>query len=104
MKHKYEDLSDEARELVLHGDNSEHLYRTSHEPIAKNLAKKMAKGTYDEDKARKLWGYHADRAAQSYHKEYGSNSQPWHKMFPTEDRKQAAGHWEESNRGTMEED
>jgi len=69
MKHKYEDLSDEARELVLHGDNSEHLYRTSHEPIAKNLAKKMAKGTYDEDKARKLWGYHAERAAQSYQKE-----------------------------------
>ena len=54
MKHKYEDLSDEARELVLHGDNSEHLYRTSHEPIAKNLAKKMAKGTFEqhEDKRK----------------------------------------------------
>jgi len=95
---KYEDLSDEARELVLHGDNSEHMYRSSHEPIMKNLSKKMAKGKYDEGKARKLWGYHADRAAQSYHKEFGEASHPWHKMFPTEHRKQAASHWEAKNR------
>ena len=95
---KYEDLSDEARELVLHGDNTEHLYRSSHEPIIKNLSKKIAKGKYDEEKARKLWGYHADRAAQSYHKEYGTSSHPWHKMFPKEHRGQAASHWEAKHR------
>jgi nuclear transport factor 2 (NTF2) superfamily protein len=95
---KYEDLSDEARELVLHGQNDEHLVRSSHEPIMKNLAKKMAKNKYDEEKARKLWGYHADRSAQSYHKQFGDSSQPWHKMFPTEHRKQAASHFEMANR------
>ena len=98
---KYEDLSDEARELVLHGQNDEHLVRSSHEPIMKNLAKKMAKNKYDEEKARKLWGYHADRSAQSYHKEHGTPNHPWHKMFPTEHRKQAASHWEMSNRGDL---
>ena len=100
---KYEDLSDEARELVLHGDNTEHLYKTSHQPIIKNLAKKKAKGNYDEAKARKLWNYHADRAAQSYHKEYGSPHHPWHKMFEPSHRKEAASHWEAKHREELEE-
>lgn len=90
---KESNMSDESTELYLHGDNTEHLYRNSKVPVMKNLEKKFKKGTYDHEKAKKLWGYHADRVAQSYHKEYGSKDQPWHKMFSTAHRKEAASHW-----------
>jgi hypothetical protein len=96
-----QELSHAARELVLHGDNTEHLHRSSYVPIVANLRKRVKKGQYDEEKARKLWGYHADRAAHSYHKEFGDATQPWHKMFPTEDRRQAAHHWESINRDSL---
>jgi nuclear transport factor 2 (NTF2) superfamily protein len=86
-------LSHEANELVLYGDNTHHLYTSSHMPIVKNLAKKIKKGTYDHEKAKQLWGYHADRAAKSYHKEFGSPGQKWHQMFTPEHRKEAAAHW-----------
>jgi len=106
-KHIYEEyhkLSDTAKELVLHADNDSHLYRSSHEPIMKNLAKKHAKGVYDSEKAKKLWGYHADRAAQSYAKEHGDKHTPWHKMFTPEHRKEAAAHWEEHHREDLHEE
>ena len=69
----------------------------------KNLAKKHAKGVYDSEKAKKLWGYHADRAAQSYAKEHGDKHTPWHKMFTPEHRKEAAAHWEEHHREDLHE-
>jgi len=97
-------MSDAAHELVLHADNDSHLYHSSHLPIVKNLHKKMKKGIYNPEKAKKLWGYHADRAAQNYHKHYGDKSQPWHKMFTTADRKQAAAHWEHHHRDGLNED
>jgi len=100
----YDKMSPEAKELALHADNTEHLYKSSHIPIVKNLQKKMKKGQYEQDKARKLWGYHADRAAQSYAKEHGSTNQPWHKMFTTEHRKEAAHHFESAHRGLVEDD
>lgn len=96
-------MSHEAHELVLHGDNTEHLYRQSHQPIMDNLRKKMKKGTYDPHKAKKLWGYHADRAAQDYHREHGSKDTPWHKMFTPKHRQEAAAHWEAANRGDLKE-
>lgn len=95
------EMSDAAHELVLHADNDSHLHHGSHMPIIHNLKKKMKKGNYDPEKAKKLWGYHADRAAQSYHKQYGDKSQPWHKMFTTHDRKQAASHWEAHHRDEL---
>ena len=98
----YDKMSADAKELALHADNDPHLYRSSHIPIVKNLQKKMAKGEYEQEKARKLWGYHADRAAQSYHKEYGTPSHPWHKMFPTETRREAAHHFESVHREQVE--
>lgn len=101
-EHDYESMSDEAKELSLHADNNEHLHRSSHIPIVKNLQKKHAKGEYNQEKARKLWGYHADRAAQSYHKEHGTPNHPWHKMFSKEHRKQAAHHFENHHRGEVE--
>jgi hypothetical protein len=61
----------------------------------KNLQRKVAKGNYDHEKAKKLWGYHADRAAQSYAKEHGDGT-PWHKMFSKADRKKAAEHFADS--------
>jgi hypothetical protein len=78
-----------AHELVMYADNDSHLYKTSHQPIIANLKKKVKKGVYDHEKATKLWGYHADRAAQKYAKEHGDGT-PWHKMFTPDDRKKAA--------------
>lgn len=93
----------QAHELRLHADNDSHLYHSSHQPIMANLAKKMKKGTYDSTKATKLWGYHADRAAQSYHKEHGSPGTKWHQMFPPSVRKLAAKSWEEHHRDELQE-
>jgi hypothetical protein len=100
--HDYDKMSHEAKELTLHADNDPHLYKSSHIPIVKNLQKKMSKGIYEQEAARKLWGYHADRAAHSYHKEYGSPNVPWHKMFPTETRREAAHHFESAHREQVE--
>jgi len=95
--------SEAARELVLHADNDEQLYRSSHQPIIKNLARKKAKGIYDHEKAIKLWGYHADRAAQSYHKAHGSANQKWHHMFSKADRMKAAKQFADQGRDELEE-
>lgn len=99
--HSDTELSDNARELVLHGDNTQHLYRTSHIPIVKNLEKKQKKGVYDHEKSKKLWKYHADRAAQSYAREHGHPGAKWHEMFSTKDRKDAASHWADSHHTEM---
>ena len=98
------EISDNAHELVLHADNDSHLHRSSHTPIMNNLKKKMKKGTYDSEKAKKLWGYHADRAAHSYHKEHGGGHGKWHEMFSKSDRKQAAAHWEAHHRDELKEE
>ena len=97
INENYADMSHAAKELVLHGDNNQHLYHSSHVLIMNNLSKKMKSGTYHPEKAKKLWAYHADRTAQSYAKEHGDGT-PWHKMFSTADRKSAASHWEDMHR------
>lgn len=86
-----EELSHGARELTLHADNDSQLHRSSHQPIVKNLQRKHAKGAYDHDKATKLWGYHANRAAKSYEKQHGGK-------FSVADRKAAASHFADSAR------
>lgn len=96
------DMSDAAHELALHAGNDHHLYRNSYVPVAKNLEKKFKKGTYNHDLAKKLWSYHADRAAQSYAKQHGDVKTPWHKMFTTADRKQAAAHMADNHKAEME--
>ncbi len=98
------DHNGHVSELVLYGDNDAQLHRSSKEPIMKNLTKKKVKGTYEHEKAKKLWGYHADRAAQSYHKEFGDKSTSWHHMFPPHVRKDAAKHWaDEFHKGNLDE-
>lgn len=96
-------MSDEAHELVLHADNNSHLHHSSKTPIINNLKKKMKKGVYDLEKAKKLWGYHADRAAHSYAKEHGHPGAKWHQMFSTTHRKEAAAHWEKAHRDELSE-
>ena len=88
-------MSDDAHELMIHGDNNSQLYKSSYVPVAKNLEKKWKKGTYDHEKAKKLWKYHADRASKSYQKEYGHSFSPEH-------RREAAGHWADHHRAEME--
>lgn len=96
------DLSDEARELTLHADNDHHLHMSSHEPIMTNLRKKVKAGKYDPALAKKLWRYHADRAAQDYAKKHGDGTH-WTKMFTPKHRDEAASHWEEMHRGELSE-
>jgi hypothetical protein len=91
-----------AHELVLHADNDSHLYHSSHVPVAKNLERKYKKGIYDSEKAKKLWKYHADRAAQSYHHEHGDPHSKWHHAFSPATRHEAAAHWEKHHRAEME--
>lgn len=91
MKKIDEEMSHDARELATYADNHAQLHRSSHQPIIKNLQRKHAKGSYDHGKAEKLWGYHAKRAADAYHKEHG------HK-FSVAHRKEAAKHMADSAR------
>ena len=85
-------LSDAAHELVLYSENDQDLYRQSEIPIINSLKRKVKSGKYDHEKAKKLWKYHADRAAQSYSKKCGDNT-PWHKLFSSSDRNQAASYF-----------
>jgi hypothetical protein len=83
-----------SRELRLFADNDRDLHRQSMQPIRDNLGRKIDKGTYDPEKAKTLWGYHADRAAQSYVKAHGAPGEKWHQMFSPATRREAAAHWE----------
>ena len=100
IKEDWDKMPHEAKELVLHGDNDSQLEYSSKQPIHRNLARKHKKGVYDHEKAKKLWSYHADRAAQSYAKQHGDGT-PWHKMFSTAHRKAAAAHWADMHHDNM---
>lgn len=84
----------ESRELALFIQSDGELYRRQTLPIIKNLQRKIAKGTYDKQKALILWKHLADSGAQRYAKESGGdwNAGPgaWHKMFSVADRKEVA--------------
>jgi len=97
-----EELSDNAYKLIIHADNDRDLYKSSHVPVAKNLEKKCKAGKYDHEKAKKLWKFHADRAADSYAKEYGKPGQKGHHIFSVADRKEAASHFADKHKGEME--
>ena len=93
--------SAESRELRLFADNDADLHRQSEQPILQNLGQKMDKGVYDPQKAATLWGYHADRAAQSYVKQFGGSTGAGTQTFSPAVRKEAAQHWEASNRDSI---
>lgn len=69
-----------ATELETYIVNDGTLYRQRVTPMITNLAKKMAKGTYNRTQAVKLWRYLADDGAKKYNKEFGLGSRgygPW---------------------------
>ena len=69
-----------ATELETYIVNDGTLYRQRVKPMITNLAKKMAKGTYNRTQAVKLWRYLADAGAKAYNKEFGMGSSgygPW---------------------------
>lgn len=75
-----------AREIELYADNDSQLYYQSRRPILQNLTKKYKKGTYDIDKAAKLWRYYIDAALKKYNKEFGSRGDNWFDLLDTHDR------------------
>ena len=77
--------SHETRELYLFAINDADLYRQQRESIEKNLQKRFDAGTYDRNKAVKLWTYFANNAAKKYHKDFCGNGK-WHQMFSVMDR------------------
>jgi hypothetical protein len=77
---------DAAREIELFADNDSQLYFQSRKPILANLARKYKKGTYDIDKAAKLWRYYVEAAMKKYNKEFGSRSDKWFDLLDTHDR------------------
>ncbi len=86
--------SEASSELRQFADNDSDLYRQSMQPIRDALGKKMDKGQYDPAKATKLYGYHADRAAKAYAKQFGTS-------FSPAVRREAAAHWEADERGDI---
>ena len=86
-----------ATELHLYATNDSHLHHHSALPIIDNLKRKVKKGTYDHEKATKLWRYHADRAADKYKKEFGTG----HFTPATRDMaaKEMRDHYDEHVRG-----
>lgn len=77
---------DAAREIELFADNDSQLYYQYRRPILINLSKKYKKGTFDVDKAAKLWRYFIDAALKKYNKEFGSRSDKWFELLDTHDR------------------
>jgi hypothetical protein len=84
----YDQLSTDARELVLYAENTEELYAQFLSIIA-NVKRKITKGTYNPDLAPKLWRYWVDEAAKRYKREFGSND--WN--FPVPVRNEAAAYF-----------
>ena len=77
---------DAAREIELYADNDSQLYYQSRKPILKNLASKYKKGTFDVEKAAKLWKYYIEAAMKKYHKEFGSRGDKWSDLLNVHDR------------------
>jgi len=94
-------MSDEAHELVLFGENDGDLYRQRTTPIVKNLARKMAKGVYDSELAKKLWMYWATDAAKRYAQQHSVGTD-WNRIFNTSVRREVAAYMEDYWKGELE--
>jgi len=75
-----------AREIELYADSDSMLYFQRRKPILINLSKKYKKGTYDIQKAAKLWRYYIDAALEKYNKEFGSRGDKWYELMSVADR------------------
>lgn len=65
-----------ARELQLYIDNDSQLYHSQFIPIVRNLMKRRASGTYNSEKAAKLFLYLVDSGARKYRAEFGTPGAP----------------------------
>ena len=74
--------SDAMNELKLFINNDEDLYRRQFMPIIQNIKRRITNGTYDHEKAPRLWLYLVDAAARKYVNEFGSPDQDVKDMFP----------------------
>ena len=74
--------SNATNELDLYIMNNEDLYRRRFMPIIQNLKRKVAKNTYDHERAKQLWQYLIDDAAKEYVKEFGTPGEDVKDMFP----------------------
>lgn len=82
-----------AHELVLWATNTGDFYTHTAKPVALNLARKIAAGTYDATKAAPLWEALAKRAAEAYAKEFAPQIEAgdWnHSVFNAATRRLAA--------------
>lgn len=68
----YDNLSTDARELVLYAENTAELY-PQFQAIIENLTRKIDAGTYRQDLAPKMWRHWTDEAARRYKNEIGSS-------------------------------
>lgn len=93
---------DAARELELFIENDADLYRQQHIPILQNLWRKMVKGTYDHEKAVKLWGYLVESGAKKYAREFDAPGASWHAVFNIPTREAVARSLAETGRRALE--
>jgi hypothetical protein len=61
-----------VRELAAYADNAERVYNRRRRDFDTNAMRKIVRGTYDAEKAVKLWWYFADYVRHEYQKEYGA--------------------------------
>ena len=99
LREDWDAMSHEAKELVLHGDNVQHL--NSHSHVVNVLYRKNAAGVYNHEKAKKLWKYHADNVARDYAKTHSyAGGKDWHKLFSPAHRNEVASHYADRARDT----
>ena len=98
---KYSD-PDMARELYLYSTNDSQLYYSQRRPILINLSKKYKKGTFDIDKAAKLWRYFVDSSLQKYNKEFGSRGDKWFELMSVHDRNLLAHEFAEDTKAEFD--
>lgn len=79
----------EAKSLSIFIENDTGLNARQTQSILKNLARKVAKGTFDFDKSLVLWGYLVESGAKKYTKDMGGGSK-WFEVFDPLTRKQTA--------------
>lgn len=95
-------VSHDVFELYLYALNDATLYQQQRERIEASLQRRFDAGTYDNDKAVKLWRYFADNAAKRYNAEFCAAGK-WHKLFDTATRNEVAQLCEVEHRELMQE-
>lgn len=86
------DVSPEAWELILFGENSRDPWiRNQFDSILKNIARKINSGIYQPEKAPKLWEYWFNSVAKQYNKEFGTGR--GYGIFTPTIRREAAAYY-----------